>query len=220
MTTIGHERVDCAVCGESSSHPFIASTNTFGSPDLDLRPPPMKRSTITYWLQQCPHCGFVANQIDEAEEAEITLWREPGFQLARADIADADLIGRFRTRALIDERLGRFDAAARNMLCAAWAADDQDNDASVDLRSRAADMLMDALPGAGADETIPMRTQLIDILRRAGRWNEAMTVANEVLAADIANETIRHVAQFGKARAEAHDDACYSIEAALPDAGN
>lgn len=37
----------CAVCGKESEQITLASTNTFGSPDLDLRPPEMKRSTMS-----------------------------------------------------------------------------------------------------------------------------------------------------------------------------
>ena len=57
MTTQSAEECTCAVCGRVSMQGVIMSTNAFGSPDLDLRPPPMERFTIDHWVQECPHCG-------------------------------------------------------------------------------------------------------------------------------------------------------------------
>ena len=43
----------------------MTSTSTWGYPDLDLRPAEMKRSSMFAWLQECPHCGFVARDIEQ-----------------------------------------------------------------------------------------------------------------------------------------------------------
>jgi hypothetical protein len=67
MTDIGEEIVTCAVCGRQTPQTILFSTSTFGAPDLDLRPPPMKRQTIEYWVQECPYCGYVASNISEAD---------------------------------------------------------------------------------------------------------------------------------------------------------
>eukprot|EP01084_Bolivina_argentea_P174580 302388_1 len=57
-TTLDKESSACPVCHTTSTHMIITSTNQFGSPDLDLRPPPMKRSTLSRNVQCCPNCGF------------------------------------------------------------------------------------------------------------------------------------------------------------------
>jgi len=54
MTTLFPQKETCFVCGNTSEHTVIGSTNAFGSPDLDLRPPEMQRSTITHRVQRCP----------------------------------------------------------------------------------------------------------------------------------------------------------------------
>ncbi|MBR4908658.1 MAG: hypothetical protein IKZ43_06585 [Acidaminococcaceae bacterium] len=46
MTTMFRQKYKCAVCGAEQEFYGIASTNSFGSPDLDLRPPEMQRSTM------------------------------------------------------------------------------------------------------------------------------------------------------------------------------
>jgi hypothetical protein len=57
MTTLYREKSRCAVCGIATEYTSIGSTNAFGSPDLDTRPPEMQRSTIFAWVQRCPECG-------------------------------------------------------------------------------------------------------------------------------------------------------------------
>ena len=47
MTTVDEAKRKCALCGETSTHIEVMSTNTFGGvPDLDTRPPEMMRSTF------------------------------------------------------------------------------------------------------------------------------------------------------------------------------
>ena len=56
----------CFVCGKESSVTVMASTNTLGgTPDLDLRPAEMMRSTMPRWIQECPHCGYIAGSLDK-----------------------------------------------------------------------------------------------------------------------------------------------------------
>lgn len=50
MTKIFEEKVECCVCGEVNIHKGIGGTNSFGSPDLDIQPSEMRRSTIYHWI--------------------------------------------------------------------------------------------------------------------------------------------------------------------------
>ena len=65
MTMISTKFQTCYVCGHRSSYELVASTNTFGSPDLDLRPPEMYRSTMHTWIQFCDNCGYSCPDISE-----------------------------------------------------------------------------------------------------------------------------------------------------------
>ena len=65
MTTFLQEKLTCVICGSTSKHEMLGSTNTYGSPDLDLRPPEMHRSTMDYWVQECPFCGYVYSSIEK-----------------------------------------------------------------------------------------------------------------------------------------------------------
>ena len=46
MTTMFDKAVECSICGEKSNHTVIRSTNSFGSPDLDRRPPEMPLAMV------------------------------------------------------------------------------------------------------------------------------------------------------------------------------
>ena len=70
MSTIGLMNKVCAVCGKESEYSVLNSTNTFGSPDLDLRPPEMRRSTMHIWIQECPFCGYISK--DVTDETSVT----------------------------------------------------------------------------------------------------------------------------------------------------
>ena len=53
----------CAVCGAMHEYRILTSTNAFGSPDLDLRPPMMKRGTMHLWVQECPSCSDLLHKL-------------------------------------------------------------------------------------------------------------------------------------------------------------
>ncbi len=63
MTTERHEVFRCALCSEESEHTIIGSMNAVGHPDLDARPPQMRRSTLFAWVQRCLTCGYCATDI-------------------------------------------------------------------------------------------------------------------------------------------------------------
>ena len=60
MTTLFAKEQTCAVCGTTSTHHVLGSTNTMSPSDLDMRPAPMARWTLGGHVQCCPHCGYCA----------------------------------------------------------------------------------------------------------------------------------------------------------------
>jgi hypothetical protein len=216
MTTLDSELVPCSVCGMFSEQQVLTSTNRFGSPDLDLRPPEMERSTLCFWLQECPNCGFVSEDLEKAEKGVEEVMATEGFtSLHRGELAGT-LIGRCLKRSLLDEELGNVAAAAEHILWAAWAADDAQNEAAAEYRSKAADRFLTAtstLPN-GSKETTTTRTRIIDILRRASRWNEAIGIAKVLLTRDDLDPIMRSVVQFELRLAQARDAARHTVEEA------
>lgn len=67
MTTMYEEDFESYVCGTKSNHMAIGSTNSFGSPDLDTRPPEMARSTIYQFIQRCPLLWSIRNRLEKID---------------------------------------------------------------------------------------------------------------------------------------------------------
>ncbi len=102
MTTIVTETVKCGCCGKKSKQRGLGSTNQFGSADLDLRPPPMARDTMEYWLQTCPGCGLVAEDLAAETPAVADLVRSDAYRRGGLDRAAPDLALTFLRQATIE----------------------------------------------------------------------------------------------------------------------
>ena len=64
MTMIEPKEVKCPICNTIFEIYLLMSTNSMGSPDLDLRPPEMQRSTMDSWVHECPSCGYASVDFD------------------------------------------------------------------------------------------------------------------------------------------------------------
>jgi hypothetical protein len=217
MTTLYEAEKICAICGIKSKHTVIGSTNAFGSPDLDLRPPMMQRATMRHWVQECPNCGYANHSIEEKlPNAEATLSSE-AYKEIKTGPLKGTLIGRFLRASLISKGALDLDAAANYALNAAWAADDsRDIDAAISHRNLAADLMLASLSGKSdaSERDIVHRARLVDVLRRARRWTEAQELATSLLEKNL-DSTIRSVLKFGALAASRKDSECYTIVNAL-----
>lgn len=217
MTTYSTERVTCCVCGTASDHEVLMSTNTFfGSPDLDLRPPEMKRSTMASWLQECPKCGFVSADLSTAEDGVRELVAKARSDDQR-DAANA-FTRRCLRRCMLDEELGKLSDAANHALWAAWSADDRNarqEAAAFRLKATKLFIAAVALLPARSEEWVTMRTRTVDVLRRAGEWEEAAALADAILAEHDLDPTIERVVSFGRRLVQNRDSGLYTIDQAL-----
>jgi hypothetical protein len=124
LTTMYPVEKTCAVCGVTSRHHVLGSTNTMGAPDLDLRPAPMARWTLGQQIQQCPQCGYCAADISETTDKAREVVRNEAYQ-AELDREDYPaLTRRFLCASLILSVLEDDAAAGRAALMGAWVADD------------------------------------------------------------------------------------------------
>ena len=120
----------CIICGQEQSCLGLASTNTFGHPDLDLRPPEMKRSSMVYWIQECNACGFCAVDISNSsfipfkKEIEILLKDEYYVQIWKHDERFGPLASRFIRQSLVLDLMKHIAQAAWAELHGAWPGDD------------------------------------------------------------------------------------------------
>jgi hypothetical protein len=184
MTTFIEQRVTCAVCGHESEFHALGSTNEMGYPDLDTRPPEMARSTMIWWLQECPSCGYCSECIAQVSWGARVIVESPAFADFRAGLSELpDLVRVFRTAAYIASELGHHQAAFNHTLCEAWVHDDLgDTVRASAARLNALDSFRLVSQEEGYfDEWGDDAPVQVDLLRRAGAFDRAAEICEGVL---------------------------------------
>ncbi len=187
MTKTSKVRVRCALCGASSIqlrvHLNRSDEGPFTAPpDLDLRPSGVRRALFALRVEACDECGYCWDRIGEAplgvEKAlESPVYREVLHE-ARMPLAARH----FFCEALCAEAGGLRKRAAKSFHEAAWVCDDEDAAEQARIcRDRAAEALGAAIEWceSGLPPT-DAKAVRADLLRRAGRFDEALTLLDEV----------------------------------------
>jgi hypothetical protein len=186
MTAMQQEPVTCGLCGQTSEQWVLTSTNAFGSPDLDLRPPEMQRSSMAFWLQECPECGYCTPDLsEECPENLRDLIASVGYRSQAFDPQYPELANRFLRSAMLIEAQGDLLTASHQVLCAAWDCDDHPSPASARAaRSQAADLMKKGLEAAnlGPAQRDSAEMVLVDVFRRCGRFAAAKGLCDTLLA--------------------------------------
>ena len=211
MTTFLAQKCKCSICGTISEFPLLMSTNAFGSPDLDLRPPEMERSTMRLWLQECPSCGYVAGTISEKSEVSRDFLNSEEYVSCDGINFVSELARIFYRHYLICSSSNTRDAFFA-LLHAAWACDDCDDDDNArrcrELAAPIAKSLMGAPRGLG--ENIGLIRA--DILRRSGQFD---ALIKEYSSVRYSNDVMNDVIRFELALAKKKDTTCYTINDAV-----
>jgi hypothetical protein len=207
MTTIEEATKECAVCGNVSNHIEIISTKALGSSDLDARPPEPERSTIAYWVQRCPSCGYCAPDISKGDKEMSNIIESDMYKQRLRDARFPELANSLLCWSMIQEEVAQYKIAGWTSVKAAWACDDaNNNDAARECRERAI-MLLDTARkkgqwfagNAGTEEAV-----IVDLLRRSGQLDAALRMCNERLEKDP-EEFIRDVLVYQKKLIEKSD---------------
>jgi hypothetical protein len=217
MTTMQEIDVRCAVCGASGRYAALSSTSSFGPPDLDLRPQGPGRWALEFSVQRCRSCGYCAGSIGQAPVGA----RETVDSVVYRDVLERSKLPRLaRTlfcAALVVEGAGLPEVAAWRFLEAAWACDDKRARAQArTCRERAVEMFRRALETGEAEPPVDVVLTLVsDLLRRAGRHDEAIETATEAesLCAsepDDEDASPAAVARFIRELAQTGDDEAHN----------
>ena len=208
MTMIRDFDMKCSVCGETSEQPVLLSTNTFGYPDLDLRPPEMQRSTMNTWIQECPNCGYVAGELtDEIEISKDYLKCEEYLNCEGHDFK-SKLAGRFYKRHMIARESGNIEGSFFALRNCIWECDDEQDELAVELRKKAVELINELIESddENRDTLIVMKA---DLLRRSGQFDR-LVEEYENLTLDDGN--INKVIRYQIERARERDCECYTTE--------
>lgn len=211
MSTMREYHRTCAVCGVTHRYRILTSTNAFGSPDLDLRPPQMRRSTMPLWVQECPSCGYTAEDVSDPMQIPRAFLDSAEYRTCGGIRFEDPLAGRFFRQHLILLREQKHFKAFLAMLHAAWVCDDADDaESAVRCRDIAAELLeMYILPAERREEHLLLYA---DVLRRAGHFDKLI---DKLSGAGLDNELHRKILDFECVLAEKKDAACYTVEDAV-----
>ncbi|MBZ0181773.1 MAG: DUF2225 domain-containing protein [Melioribacteraceae bacterium] len=195
MTTIIPQVVSCIICGTKNDIFNLASTNSFGSPDLDYRPAGMARYILIYEVQTCINCGFSASNIsDDFKEylSKNKIEQKEQLKEIKKIIASEkykillqkeffpDFSNSFLAASFIQEKLGNYNAAFHLAMKSAWMADDNGNINAAEYSRNKALKLLDKT----TEDFVASTTKLllkIELLRRIARFEEAGRLINKGL---------------------------------------
>lgn len=198
----------CAVCGKMRDYVIPSITNDFGSPDLDLRPPQMKRGTMPLWVQECPSCGYTAEDISDPTQIPREYLQSEAYRSYGGIRFENPLAGRFYRQHMILLREQKHFKAFLAMLHAAWACDDaEDRENAVRCRDIAAELMEQYILPSEQEETYLVL--YADILRRARHFGKLIDKFTDTW---LENEDLRKILIFEYTRAEKQDAGCYTVE--------
>ena len=207
MTTLFNSLKECGCCGNTISVTAVGSTNAFGSPDLDLRPPEMKRSALLMSIQYCGHCGYAAWDLEES----ITQTDELK-QLLSEDLDKNDKSQIFERAAQI-ARINGSDGMDTFFLylCAAWCADDKgDTQRAVLMRKKS----LEASHWTAVRKPEKL-LRLIDVARRAGEFETACRLLERFDRCKVSEPLLKQIACFQKQLLDNEDVSCYTVQEAI-----
>jgi len=222
MTNARAGELTCAICGLASEQNVFLTTSMFGSPDLDLRPPPPHGANLALWVQLCPHCGHCARDISEALDGAADVIRSAAYRAELDHPERPALASAFLCLALIHEAAGQLAHAGQSALEAAWVCDDEAAlDAARDCRRRSIAYFERArtVGSMVTEQHGGAEMLLADIHRRAGLFADAQKLCADGMAkAD--EEQLKIVLEFEARLARAGDAEPHAIEEAFPPRGD
>ncbi len=186
MFKIMEIETECSLCGQASLQKVITSPDRTGLPDLDTRPPESLRSSLPYWVQRCPNCGYCAPDIDREYPLAVYVVRQEGYQALLRKRSLPQLARSFLAWAMIQQANGEGLSAGWSALHAAWACDDAGKPAAALWcrqqalasfeRARGRGKNLPGFEDSGAEEIL-----LADLYRRTGQFEKAVEVSRQGL---------------------------------------
>jgi len=208
MTIITKFEKKCSVCGRTSLQPVLGSTNTWGYPDIDLRPPEMQRSTIDIWLVECPHCGYVASNIENELEVPADILKTDEYLTCEGKNFKSKLSERFYKHYLISKEEKDYNSEFLSLLHCAWTCDDNDDELAVEIRKMALKSMYKIEPQED-DEKNALKLIEADLLRRSLQFDEVIRKFKDVILED---KTQNDIISFQIELSMNKDSACHTVE--------
>ena len=208
MSTFRLVDCTCAVCKQTNEYHILASTNAFGSCDLDTRPPEMSRSTMPAWIQVCPNCGYISERIDDDTSITAEFLKTPEYLSCNGVRFKSTLAISFYRYYMINLQDDKPRDAFFAILHAAWVCDDaEDTESAKECRKLAIPLL------AEFKEADPERAETLsliraDLMRRSSLFEELKA---EYTSITYSEDLMNKILVFELQLANRKDDKCYKV---------
>lgn len=165
----------CSVCGKSSVHTVITSTDPqTGVPDLDLRPAAPHRSYVNYWVMKCPECGYCNASLDIPVDIEADYLSSEEYLSFGGITGVRGKAAHMIKKALICIKERSYKEAVQSYLYAAWILDDDNSEPQAKACRKAAVEVMDSHSAAFKNDA-NFKLLRADLLRRSGDYERVVS---------------------------------------------
>ena len=210
MTMVIKVMQKCFVCGEETRRRVLGSTISMGSPDLDLRPPKMKRITMGLWIQRCPHCGYVSEDLSDDTSVGKDWLASNEYKTCDGIKFESDLAAGFYQRHMIGLADKKTGDAFYALLHSAWACDDaKDEENAIRCRKLALPLIERLIGECDAERAETLKALKADLLRRALLFD---SLIEEYAGQTFSSEILNKVVSFQLERARRQDAGCYTVK--------
>jgi len=172
----------------------------------------------SFQIQCCPSCGYCAEQIGQRPRGARRAIESIVYRDVLENARMPELARQYFCAALVAEAAELRDQASSHFLSAAWACDDSGATEQARIcRNRAAEMLAKAIEwGDVPSESPVVHGVRADMLRRAGRYDEAVEALSSIDSGDGGEATqAATVLAYIRELAEARDDGPHSVAEAF-----
>lgn len=220
MTSWTTQTQTCCLCGTDNECKLVESTEAEGSPDLDLRPALPERETMHAWFQECEKCHYVSVNLSRESKDAAAIVKTEDYQNLAGDVSIPPTARRFSLCALLNQHDREVVGTA--LLRAAWDCDDIENsDLAKSYRNQAAEAWKKLQPFEDNEDQATTAVTLIDVLRRAGRFEEADKLANQMSKFKSVKRSAAMLAviKFEQDLCESESAGCHKLEEAFKSNG-
>ena len=209
MTTVFSEKAICPICGTEFEYAAMGSTNSFGSSDLDTRPPEMLRGTMCYWLIECPECGYVSNDMEKKAPVDRAFIESEAYKKCEWYSFKSNLSEGFYKHFMLMRKANELHDAVFALLYTIWECDDSEDDNAIVLRHKIVPFI-EELQNTEYDENIDAIK--MDVLRRGSQFDKLIEeYSNKTFEKDL----IDNIRRFQLIKAENKDVGCYTVREAV-----
>lgn len=211
MSKFSVKKMECNICGRENEITVLAMANQQGTADLDFRPPEVRRSAMPLWVHKCDYCRNVFSTSEKMPDYEEKYIDSKEYVNCGGIASLPELARKFVKLALIYQHCGEYKKAGDAFLCAAWDCDDERMDVTaIVCRKRALACYNEVDVSQLSKRELPeLKLRIVDMLRRAGMYDEAIDFAEHLKFHREQNIKIR---DFEMELARAADKKCYRIE--------